>query len=560
MNSVTIRSKLQLAFSVLAILIVSLGLFAIDRIAAIHGLSTELEESWLPSTRWTGVIDTTTSDYRVTEARHILAQTPQELAEADGLMNRYLSKLRETEAVYEPLIASPEERTRYQDYKRRWEAYMATSRELVALSAQHRDGEAIALFKGRSREDMDKVKEALGRLTRVNTDGAAAANRAGNALFEQTRLLMVAAMGGGGLFAALACWLIITGVSTPVRTMTNAMRSIAGGDKTVQVPGLDRGDEVGAMAKALEVFKENLIEADRLRAEQDARKARAEEERKRLMHELADRFEASVKTVVAQVSTAAAQMRGNSETLSAMANESRVQATAVAASTQQTSANVQTVAASSEEMASSIGEITRQVNESAAIARRAADHAQTTNTTIQSLADQARSIGDVVQLINSIAAQTNLLALNATIEAARAGEAGKGFAVVASEVKNLANQTGKATEEISAQIDAMQQATGGAVGAISTITQTIGEINQIAAGIAAAIEEQDAATREIARNVQQAAQGTEEISSSIAGVQHAAEGTGKAASEVLEASRALLHDSENLSREVEHFIQQVRSA
>ncbi|HYH39685.1 MAG TPA: cache domain-containing protein [Azospirillum sp.] len=371
----------------------------------------------------------------------------------------------------------------------------------------------------------------------------------------------LALIGAGILLATgLIAFVITRSVTKPLQTMTERMRALADGRLSVEIPFTQQKDEIGRMALSVQFFKESLIESDRLRNEQEAQKARNEVERKRAMHELANQFEATVKTVVSQVSSAATQMQGSSQALSSMAEDSRAQATSVAASTEQTSANVQTVAASSEEMASSIGEITRQVGQSADIARRAAEHAQTTNTTIQTLADQAKAIGDVVQLINSIASQTNLLALNATIEAARAGEAGKGFAVVASEVKSLATQTAKATEEISAQISAMQQATGSAVGAITEITHTIGDINQIATTIAAAIEEQDAATREIARNVQQAAQGTQEISTSIVGVQHAAEGTGKAASEVLEAARELFRDSEKLSSEVDRFIQQVRTA
>ncbi|HYF84893.1 methyl-accepting chemotaxis protein [Azospirillum sp.] len=560
MNKVTIRSKLLIAFACLTLLIVGEGLFSIDRVGRVNDLSTEMEDNWLPSTQWSGALNTATGDFRISEGIHILSSSNEEMAEAEREMDRLAAAIQALEAKYERLISSPQERVVYQEYKQAWADYLASNKEILKLSRAMRNAEATATFKGKSRVAYNKMGETLDRLIQINVDGGVAASKKGDELYGNVRLMLISMIIGGGLFSVGACWMIIAGVSTPIRDMTDAMRKLASGDKTIKVPALERGDEVGSMAKALEVFKENLIESDRLRAEQEGLKARAEAERKRAMHDLANRFEATVKTVVSQVSSAATQMQGSSQALSAMAEESRAQATSVAASTEQTSANVQTVAASSEEMASSIGEITRQVGQSADIARRAADHAQTTNTTIQTLAEQAKGIGDVVQLINSIASQTNLLALNATIEAARAGEAGKGFAVVASEVKNLANQTAKATEEISAQINAMQQATGGAVTAITEITHTIGEINEIATTIAAAIEEQDAATREIARNVQQAAQGTQEISTNIVGVQHAAEGTGKAASEVLEAARELFRDSEKLSSEVDRFIQQVRSA
>ncbi|WP_109119747.1 HAMP domain-containing methyl-accepting chemotaxis protein [Azospirillum sp. TSO22-1] len=404
-----------------------------------------------------------------------------------------------------------------------------------------------------------RMTDALEIIKTAGKRSVAAIEQEVAATADSNRNVQILLSAGALLLGALLAWMTASSVVGPVRGMTATMRRLAEGDLTVAIPALAKRDEIGQMAAAVQVFKDSAIEKQRIEAEQDRLKADTEAEKHRAMERLADQFETTVRGVVTQVSSAATQMQGNAQALSSMAEESRAQATAVATATEQTSANVQTVAASSEQMASSIGEITRQVNESATIARRAAEHAETTNGTIQALAEQAQRIGEVVQLINSIAGQTNLLALNATIEAARAGEMGKGFAVVASEVKSLANQTGKATEEIAAQIAAMQQATGNAVGAIGAITHTIADINQIAAAIAAAIEEQDAATREIARNVQQAAAGTHEISTNIAGVQHAAEGTGKAACEVLEAARELFRDSETLSSEVDRFIRQVRS-
>ncbi len=358
----------------------------------------------------------------------------------------------------------------------------------------------------------------------------------------------------------LAAWGIGRGITRPIHDMTGAMDRLANGELGTEVPGLGRRDEIGEMAQAVQVFKENAQAMERMQEEQKQQEQRAEAEKRRALTQLADSFEASVRTVVEGVSASATQLESNAQRLSATAEQSRGQAALVASSAQQTAANVQTVAASAEEMTSSIGEITRQVGQSAEIAQRAQDRAQATSTTVRTLADQARTIGEVVNLINDIASQTNLLALNATIEAARAGEAGKGFAVVASEVKNLATQTAKATEDIGQQIAAMQGATGSAVDAIVDIVQTISEINQIATTIAAAVEQQDAATREIARNVQQAAIGTQEISSTIGDVQQAADGTGSAAGEVLHAARALSQQSARRSGVVDRFIRQVRSA
>ncbi|MBI1207269.1 MAG: HAMP domain-containing protein [Azospirillum sp.] len=349
-------------------------------------------------------------------------------------------------------------------------------------------------------------------------------------------------------------------IARPITAMTDAMRRLASGEHGVDIPARDHGDELGKMAAAVQVFKDNAVAKQALEAEQTAAKQRAEAERRTLMNRMADQFEAGVKGVVSQVSGAATQMQGSAQSLSAMAEQGRSQATAVAAATRQASANVQTVASAAEEMSSSIAEISRQVSQSATIARHAVDKTEVTNRRIQSLATQAGTIGEVIKLINNIASQTNLLALNATIEAARAGDAGKGFAVVASEVKNLATQTAKATEEIAGQISAMQQATGGAVDAIKEISATILQIDEITTAIASAVEEQDAATKEIARNVQEAAQGTDEVTRNIFGVEQAAGSTGQAAGQVLGAAQELSRQSGALSQQVERFISEVRTA
>jgi methyl-accepting chemotaxis protein len=273
-----------------------------------------------------------------------------------------------------------------------------------------------------------------------------------------------------------------------------------------------------------------------------------------------DDFEANVKAVVDTVASASTELQSNAQSMSATAEETNRQSSAVAAASEQATANVQTVASAAEELASSVAEIGRQVSQSASIAAMAVDEAKRTDATVQGLSEAAQKIGEVVRLISDIASQTNLLALNATIEAARAGEAGKGFAVVASEVKSLANQTAKATEEIAAQIGAIQSSTNDAVGAIQSIGKTIGEINDIASSISAAVEEQGAATREIARNVQEASQGTTEVSSNIAGVTQAAGETGSAASQVLSAAGELSSQAERLKAEVESFLTTVRAA
>ncbi|MCX7380099.1 MAG: HAMP domain-containing methyl-accepting chemotaxis protein [Alphaproteobacteria bacterium] len=363
-----------------------------------------------------------------------------------------------------------------------------------------------------------------------------------------------------GLLAALVLAVLIArSITRPLAAMTSAMTRLAGNDLAVEVPARDATDEVGAMARAVEVFKQNGIDGAKLAAEQRADQAE-KERRAAALAALVAKFETSVGALTDGLAQAASGLESTATSMTASAGQTNAQASAVSVAAQQMSANVQTVAASAEELGSSIGEISRQVAQSAEITARAAQDAARTDGIVQALAEGARRIGDVVGLINSIAGQTNLLALNATIEAARAGDAGKGFAVVASEVKSLANQTAKATGEIGQQVTQIQAATAEAVQAISGIVTTIAEVSRIAAGIAAAVEEQGVATQEIARTVQQAAIGTQDVTENIAGVSHAANDTGQAATQLLAASGNLAREAASLSSEVATFTAGVRAA
>jgi len=346
----------------------------------------------------------------------------------------------------------------------------------------------------------------------------------------------------------------------PIVGLTGVMRKLADGDNAVDIPSVKRADELGDMARTVEVFKQNAIEMEKMEAEKVEQEKRAEEEKRAAMNQLADDFEASVSGIVGTVASQSTEMRSTAEAMSSTAEETSRQAMAVAAASEQASANVQTVASATEEMSASVGEINRQVGESVEIASRANDEAVRTNETVQGLAVAADKIGEIVSLISEIAEQTNLLALNATIEAARAGEAGKGFAVVASEVKSLATQTAKATEEIATQIGDMQNVSGDAVAAIAGIGKTIEEISDIAQSISAAVAEQGTATREIAENTQQAASGTQEVSTTIGGVTQAATETGAAAQQVLSSAGELSKQSELLRSEVDGFLAKVRAA
>ncbi|MDN3274027.1 HAMP domain-containing methyl-accepting chemotaxis protein [Frankia sp. RB7] len=362
------------------------------------------------------------------------------------------------------------------------------------------------------------------------------------------------------LFGLIVAVLIARSIVGPLTSMTRAMGLLAGGDLAVEIPSRGKADEIGDMAKAIQVFKDNMIDTERMRHEQTETEARQAEDRKQDMVRLANQFEQAVGEIVDTVSSASSELEASAGTLTTTATRAQDLSTEVASASQEASTNVQAVASATEELSSSVSEIARQVQESARIASEAVGQATKTNARVSELSKAAARIGDVVELISTIAGQTNLLALNATIEAARAGEAGRGFAVVASEVKALAEQTAKATGEIAQQVSGIQAATEESVGSIREISGTIERLSEISSTVAAAVEQQGAATQEISRNVQQAAHGTQRVSTNIGDVQRGASDTGSASSQVLSAARSLSADSNRLKQEVAKFLSSVHAA
>lgn len=391
--------------------------------------------------------------------------------------------------------------------------------------------------------------------TRAARETAAARGQADRMMIVAAALMLLTTIGA----VCMLYFVFGRRVATPLARVSEAVARLARKEMSVELGGVERNDEIGDLARSVQVFKDSIIRADSLAAEQEAERAQ-KDERAQALATLTAEFEAKVGTMVETLTIAAKQLSGTARDLSSGADQTSERASLVNAAAEEASANVQAVATAAEELVASVAEVSRQVSQSAAMAKRASDEAHRTDATVRVLADGAQRIGEVVNLISTIAGQTNLLALNATIEAARAGEAGKGFAVVASEVKALANQTAKATEQIASQVVQIQTSTRDAVQAIEGIGSTIAEVSRIASAIAAAVEEQGAATQEIARNVQHAASGTTQVTQNIGEVTAKAGETGRGAEDVLNAAEGVLNQAEELSGTVTEFLRGVRAA
>jgi methyl-accepting chemotaxis protein len=500
-----------------------------------------------------------------------------EQAAADAAEKAFKDMMKVVAAI-EPLIVNDEVRKLHGEIKTLADKYHAGYVRASALSH-----EIETLMNG---EMAKAANDIAANADRIKQDGIAdeqAIELETEHLIASTEGLLLIFAAVGFALALLLAWMVGRAISKPVAGLVAAMRKLGDGDFSVVLPGLGRKDEVGEMAQAVEAFKIKAADKARLEAEErmaeevraaDAKRAadereaaqqRAAEEkaaadRKAAMHRLADDFEKAVGGIIGAVSSASTELEAAANTLTKTAETTQELSTVVASASEEASSNVQSVASATEEMTGSVGEISRQVQESSSIANEAVVQAQKTDARITELSHAASRIGDVVKLITAVAEQTNLLALNATIEAARAGEAGRGFAVVASEVKALAAQTAKATSEISTQIAGMQTATQDSVTSIKEIGGTIRRISEIAATIAAAVEEQGAATQEISRNVQEAAKGTAQVATNITAVNRGASETGSASSQVLSSAQSLASESNHLKVEVAKFLDTVRAA
>lgn len=535
---------------------------SLRELAAVGEKTTALAKDWVPSLEKVGAIEVAASEVRIKQYRLILlSDTPEHRAANEANLAKTHAQFLDARRAYEPLISTPEERSLYDAFDESWTPFERADREVRRLmeAGLQQDAKAL-LIKPEVVALYDSARATLARL--VQHDEKAASQDANTAMNRVDRASVTAIIGIAlALLTAFGAALFgLVYISRPIAAMTGAMSKLARGDTATDIPFRHRRDEIGAMAAAVQVFKDNLIRTRQLEAEAEEARREAERQRSHGMRLMADQFAEAVGEIIAQVSASATGLQATARSMTETAAKTAEQSTTVAAAAEQAGSNVNTVAAAAEELGTSVQEIGRQVNGSATLARAAVDETDQTGAMVQELSDAVVRIGDVVGLISTIAGQTNLLALNATIEAARAGIAGRGFAVVATEVKALAEQTARATDEISGQIARVQASTDQAVSAIGAITARIREINGVATSIAAAVEEQGAATHEIVRNVGHAAAGTGEVTSNIVSVANAAEKTGAAAGQVLIEASRLSERSDHLNAEVARFLGMVRAA
>jgi len=554
----SIRSKITVVVAFLLVAMSAMGVLNIRQMYTINSATVDIVNNWLPSVRVLGELRAATITYRAIVRSHLLATDEAGKQLQEDLLAKWITNTDKARKTYEPLITSAEERALYNEFSTSWAEYLAGVKEVLVLSRKNEDKEARVLHAKASLAGV-KGDETLQKDVLLNSKGADAAGSQAAEGFDNDIKIVLSSLLLTIIIGIGAAVFLVRGVSAGIKSIVAPMQALGNGDLTAQVPHQGEKTEIGAMAEALQVFKQALI-AKKAADEAAARDADAKIERGRRVDNITRDFESLIGEIVATVSSASTQLEASAGTLTTTAERAQQLTTTVAAASEEASTNVRSVASATEEMASSINEIGRQVQDSARMAGEAVDQARKTNDRVSELSKAAARIGDVVELINTIAGQTNLLALNATIEAARAGEAGRGFAVVASEVKALAEQTAKATGEIGQQITGIQTATQDSVNAIKEIGGTIEKLCEISSTIASAVEEQGAATQEISRNVQQAAHGTQQVSANITDVQRGASETGSASSQVLAAAQSLSGDSNRLKLEVGKFLNSVRAA
>ncbi|MGA9389547.1 MAG: MCP four helix bundle domain-containing protein, partial [Candidatus Sulfotelmatobacter sp.] len=508
-SNLKIGKKLGLAFGIVEVLMIALGVFSILQLSKVNNSTIDVATNWLPSVRTIGELRFDTAAYRRDTLNYIIATDKKQHYQEK--LDLHLSEIATDEKKYEPLISSDQERNLYQAFRSQWDKYRAMNDEVTQLSKQNKNTEAIALAQSQGSETFEAAAKFLQDDVDLNNRGADDSAKQAASSYSSSRYWVISILIGAVVLGFVTALSLARSISSSAIRMLAMIQQVAANNLTVNDMEIKSKDEIGQAGVALNQMKNSLHTVVQSIAETSIHVAAASEE----------------------LSSTSQQITANSE-------ETSAQARVVSTATVQVSQNLQTVATGAEEMGASIKEIAKNASEAAKIATSAVKIAETTTATVSKLGDSSNEIGQVIKVITSIAQQTNLLALNATIEAARAGEAGKGFAVVANEVKELAKETAKATEDISRKIEAIQTDTKAAVEAIASISEVINQVNGISNTIATAVEEQNATTNEMARNVSEAAHGSGEITSNIAGVAQAAESTSRGANDTQKAAQQLV--------------------
>jgi methyl-accepting chemotaxis protein len=554
----SISTKLFAIVLFLFLVIATIGGIAFLQMRAINAAAQDIQSQWLPSVRWIGEMRVQSARFRAVLRDHLIVPD-SDRADVDKNLAARKADFEKAAKAYQPLISSPAERELADQLEKQWQSFASASTEVQSL-ANKGDVASAKDINAKKVVPVGRAMDAtLAKLVELNDKGAELAGHSAEATYWSAVRLMAVILGVAIVLGLGAAIFVVRDISRGIGSILKPMGQLTDGELSVEIPHQGENTEIGRIARALQIFKEALI-AKKTSDDAASAGAAAKTARAQRISAATGKFETMIGELVGSLASASTELEASASTMTKTSDVTMSLSDSAASASRKVTENIQAVAAATEEITSSVNEIGRQVHESSRIADTAVSQAQQTDESIAKLSLAASRINDVVKLITEVAEQTNLLALNATIEAARAGEAGRGFAVVASEVKALATQTAKATSEISAQVSDMQSATADAVTAIREIGTTITLISEVSSAIAAAVEQQGAATMEIARNVQQSAQLSTQVASEVTEVSRGSSETSSASGQVLAAAHSLAAESDRLKNEVENFLGTVRAA